>query len=150
MILKWIGGLALVACLACKGKPVQSGALVATTPAPPPVSAPAATAPPGTESGPDSCARICGRTRPLACKRATECVANCREMRQTDACVGEMTAVLTCFAREPVAHWECNEDGEAAIKDGYCDEEQGKLVACAQKTARGAAVPRPASRPTSL
>ena len=51
--------------------------------------------------------------------------------------------VLGCFAREPIGHWECNEEGEAAIKDGFCDAEQGKFVACAQKTAGASGGPAP-------
>jgi hypothetical protein len=59
-------------------------------------------------------------------------------MRQIPACAGEMTSVLGCFGREPLAHWECSEDGEPVVKEGYCDAEQGKFVACLQHQAPGA------------
>ena len=51
--------------------------------------------------------------------------------------------VLGCMAREPIGHWVCNEDGEAEIKDGFCDAEQGRFVACVQKTAGPSSGPPP-------
>lgn len=135
-------------CLACKGQPAQNASVAATATAPAAAPLPStqrAAAPPRAEVGLDSdpCPHICGRTRALGCKRAGECVSNCQEMSKIAACAGEMASVLRCFAHEPVAHWECNEDGEAAIKVGYCDQEQGKFVACAQKTATAPAAPQP-------
>ena len=53
-------------------------------------------------------------------------------MAQIAACGAEMAKVLHCFAHEPLRHWECNDMGEPAMKDGYCDAEQGRFVACAQ------------------
>ena len=97
---------------------------------------PSAPAPAG--EGDDLCPTICERTRPLGCKRAAACRDTCREMRQLDACGAEMTAVLSCFARQPLSSWECSEEGDAAVKDGFCDEPQGKFTAC---VARGPAVP---------
>jgi hypothetical protein len=35
--------------------------------------------------------------------------------------------------REPIDHWECAEDGMGAIRDGYCNEEQGQAVACMEQ-----------------
>jgi hypothetical protein len=56
-------------------------------------------------------------------------------MRRLPTCAAEMAAVLRCFQREPLAHWECTPDGQPAIKDGYCGGEQGRFVACAQRSA---------------
>jgi hypothetical protein len=33
-----------------------------------------------------------------------------------------------------LAHWSCNDDGEAAIKDGFCDAEQGRFASCIQRS----------------
>jgi hypothetical protein len=83
--------------------------------------------------GVDDCAALCARVGALGCKRDQGCVDNCRSMRATPGCGAELQSVMACFGREPLAHWECNEQGESAIKDGYCDAEQGKFVACAGK-----------------
>jgi hypothetical protein len=123
------GGLAA----GCKQK--QPSAPAAPT-AVAPQTAPPAAAPAG--EGDDLCPTICERTRPLGCKRAAVCRDTCREMRRLDACGAEMTAVLSCFARQPLSSWECSEDGDAAVKDGFCDEQQGRFTAC---VARGPVVP---------
>jgi hypothetical protein len=96
-----------------------------------PVTAPAAAAAPA-----DPCPAICQRVGALGCKNDKGCLDNCRSMSiAAPGCGAELQAVMACFGREPLAHWECNEEGEAAIKDGYCDAEQGKFVACAGKQA---------------
>lgn len=65
-------------------------------------------------------------------------------MREIDGCGQEMSAALDCFARQPLAHWECNDDGDAAIKDGFCNDPQQRVADCLQKSAaaRGQATPR--------
>jgi hypothetical protein len=45
-----------------------------------------------------------------------------------------MQNVLGCIAAEPVAHWECDEAGVAAIREGYCDGEQQAFAACFQRS----------------
>jgi len=101
-------------------------------PAPPAAPAlPAAPAPPAS-AAPDLCPGMCERARALKCKHDEGCVAACRQMSTASGCATEMAAVLSCLAREPLEHWECNSDGEPAIKDGYCDAEQSKFVACAR------------------
>jgi hypothetical protein len=144
-------GVALVAALlggACQAKspPPRGSVPPAISSAPKPAAAPPAAAAPAAQVAPaapvaagaptkgDPCARICDRTVSLGCKRAATCAESCRQMRDHAACAREMAAVLNCFAREPVAHWSCNEEGEAAIKDGFCDAEQGQFAGCIQKS----------------
>ena len=103
----WLGAVAMGLTVACKRTPET-----------------------GVAAG--SCAIICEVTRPLACAKTSECVASCREIQGVTACKDEMASLLRCFAREPIAHWECNPDGEAALKNGLCNAEQKLLVTCAQ------------------
>ena len=102
------------------------------------LAAPKAAAPAG-----DPCGAICERTRALACKRAGACADNCRTMLAVAGCKEEMAAVIGCFAREPTDHWECDDQGEPAIKAGFCDREQGRFVTCVEKRAAPGAPPRP-------
>ena len=128
-----LAALALALLSACRTSPTQEQAASALAPAaaPPPAAA-------GAAPGPgDLCPSICERSRALGCKRLEGCVASCREMRQVPTCAREMTAVLSCLGREPLTHWECNDEGAPAIKDGYCDDEQRQFVACVQSSAGG-------------
>lgn len=45
-------------------------------------------------------------------------------------CTDRVGQLYKCLAREPVAHWECATDGVAAIRDGFCDREQGDAIDC--------------------
>ena len=133
---------------------VAAGCKREATPAPPVVAAPAAppsgpaapsapAAPPAAAppaGGDDPCPAICDRTRALKCKRAAACRDTCQEMRQVQSCGAEMAAVMTCFAHQPLSSWECSEDGDAAIKDGFCDKQQGQFVHCVEQ-AGGAHLP---------
>src|SRR5262249_26771516 len=136
MRVAWVGLVLLVGCQKVsknlEGPAAVRTGVTAPAAAPPPAAVPPPAAP-STNAGADPCAGICDRVRPLGCKHNEGCVAQCREMRQVPTCASEMTAVLGCFGREPVAHWECSEDGTPAIKDGFCDAEQSKFVACVQK-----------------
>jgi hypothetical protein len=51
---------------------------------------------------------------------------------QSGACSEPLRAVLACFAKQQQSSWECDEDGNAAIKDGFCDTEQAAFARCAQ------------------
>jgi hypothetical protein len=116
----WVRGWLLLTVLV--------GPLLACQKKAPPASEPPAAAPA------DPCPALCQRIRALGCKNDHGCFDNCRSMSgAAPGCGAELQAVMACFGREPLAHWECNEEGEAAIKDGYCDAEQGKFVACAGK-----------------
>ena len=125
-----VGAVALVLVVGCRKSEQKS---------PPPQPGASPVAQPRVSAG-DPCGPICERTRGLACKNNEACVANCRQMAGVGACKDEMGSVLGCFAREPIAHWECDDDGAPSIKEGYCDAEQARFVACVEKTGGG---PRP-------
>ena len=59
-------------------------------------------------------------------------------MRLVETCAAEMAAVMSCFGRQPLSSWECSEEGDAAMKDGFCDTQQGQFVRCIE---HGAAAP---------
>jgi|KBSMisStandDraft_5_1062788.scaffolds.fasta_scaffold793655_2 hypothetical protein len=137
--------LGLLLLFACRTKPPTPTQAETKQEPPPPVAAapqpmPPPAPPAARPAAPDPCPSLCARTSALHCKNGEGCLSNCREMVQIAACGSEMAKVLRCFEREPMRHWECNELGEPAIKDGYCDAEQGKFVACAQ-SAQGAPGP---------
>ena len=139
MVMRVVLGIVVVGALAagCKQKAPPTAETVAPMAAaapaqqPPPSRPPIATAPSGTlAGGDDPCPAICDRTRPLKCKRAAACRETCGQMRLVDTCVAEMAAVMSCFARQPLSSWECSEEGDAAMKDGLCDTQQGQFVRC--------------------
>lgn len=80
-----------------------------------------------------SCSAVCERSKQLKCKNTDECLPNCLAMVSLTPCTKEISAMLDCTLREPIARWECAEDGVGAIRDGYCDEEQGKAVTCMEQ-----------------
>ena len=130
---------------------VRAGAVVAvilaggcrkpanTSAAPAPAAAPVTQPRAGAAGVGDPCGPICERTRGLACKNGAACADNCRQLAAVGVCKDEMVSVLGCFAREPIAHWECDENGVPSIKEGFCDAEQARFVACAEKG--GATIP---------
>jgi hypothetical protein len=79
------------------------------------------------------CRKVCERSKQLKCKHADQCLPNCYGMTSLTPCSKEMNALFPCLLREPIGHWECGEDGEGAIRAGYCDKEQGEAVACMEK-----------------
>jgi hypothetical protein len=50
------------------------------------------------------------------------------------ACATPIENFVSCLAQQPLGHWECDEDGLAAIRDGYCEKEQAAIVACGKET----------------
>lgn len=82
----------------------------------------------------DPCPTICSRTTTLECGPLANCLRGCAEMRSADKCGDELKGFLRCSAAHPVEHWECDpETGSAAVRDGYCNSEQGAVVACLQR-----------------
>jgi hypothetical protein len=131
-----VGAVALVLALGCKQSEPPSEQKQA-----PPQSAASpgvSVTPPRAGTG-DPCGPICERTRGLACKNTDACMANCRQLAGVGTCKDEIASVLGCFARAPIAHWECDADGVPSIKQGYCDAEQAKFVACVSQVGRGPA-----------
>jgi hypothetical protein len=53
-------------------------------------------------------------------------------MASIKPCVAAFNSLYACLAAEPLAHWECAEDGIAAIRDGYCEKEQERAAGCVE------------------
>jgi hypothetical protein len=51
-------------------------------------------------------------------------------------CADEFAALYACLENEPVAHWECAEDGIAAVRESYCEKQQATAVGCMEAKAR--------------
>lgn len=77
-----------------------------------------------------SCNDICERSRELHCKNASECMKHCMGMGSLTPCAESMTSFYKCLVGQPAKNWECDEDGIAAIREGFCDKEQESAVAC--------------------
>jgi hypothetical protein len=113
--------------------PAQASA--APAPAPTPSSAAKAQAPVSPEQE-AICASMCERGKALHCPvDAVTCRAACRESL-APPCDAELSAALSCMAREPLNHWECSDEGLPVIRAGYCDAPQGKAVECMQRAVR--------------
>jgi hypothetical protein len=81
----------------------------------------------------DTCRDICARSQQLKCKSSEQCAPNCIAMAALTPCSPQISALFSCILREPLAHWECAEDGVAAIRKGYCDAEQEQAVTCMEQ-----------------
>ncbi len=92
---------------------------------------PASTAAPPSADAP--CRAVCEQGKALHCPQSGSCLEKCRAMLAVPVCRGELEHALACFARQPAEHWQCDEDGDAAIREGYCDAEQGAFAACLGK-----------------
>ena len=68
----------------------------------------------------------------LGCKRAKGCEQSCAAMASTGVCDRELGAFFQCLKAQPTEHWECLEDGTAAIREGYCESEQAGFAQCLQ------------------
>jgi hypothetical protein len=60
---------------------------------------------------------------------------NCLAMAVGTPCTDEFSAFYRCLVAEPIEHWECAEDGVAAIREGFCEEEQERAVGCMEAKA---------------
>jgi hypothetical protein len=81
-------------------------------------------------SGSEPCASVCKRASELGCKSAGECAGSCVGMLAPGPCADQIRTALSCFIQHPKDRWECDEEGQAAIKDGYCDAEQRAVAQC--------------------
>lgn len=57
-------------------------------------------------------------------------MGNCIAMASVTPCSEALQSLYRCLVDQPLTHWECAEDGVAAIRDGFCDAEQGQAAAC--------------------
>jgi hypothetical protein len=79
----------------------------------------------------DSCSIICLRSKDLRCSIGPDdCLTACKEMQDVPVCKAEMQEVVGCMVTKPPKDWECSEEGIAALKDGVCDDEQGRFMTC--------------------
>jgi hypothetical protein len=132
-------GLTLLA-ISCE-KEQSSPSVSAVSSAPAPVerrSKPSDPTPAFSAASSNPCGAVCERGRELRCANHGECSKRCSEMLATPACRGELLAALSCFAKRPASDWECDADGAASIKDGFCESEQERFATCLE---RSAAVP---------
>lgn len=84
----------------------------------------------------DTCTRICDRSQVLKCKNADQCLVNCIGAASGTPCNAEFLAFYGCLVPQPIANWECDEDGVAAIKPGLCDREQQRAIDCMKAKAQ--------------
>jgi hypothetical protein len=55
-------------------------------------------------------------------------------MAASPLCSPEIKGLFACLLRQPTTHWECDENGIGAIRDPYCNREQGRLAACLERS----------------
>ncbi len=82
------------------------------------------------------CQGICQRTKALGCGSVAECLSACAKVNDGSICAEEMSAFMDCALTHPAKHWECTDNGVAAIRNGYCDTQQLAFIRCAQATVR--------------
>jgi len=84
-----------------------------------------------------TCAKICNRSRDLKCQHADRCLTNCLGMASLTPCSPSISAFFACLVKEPSSHWECDDDGVAAIREGFCDATQAAALACMEAKMHG-------------
>jgi hypothetical protein len=80
-----------------------------------------------------TCAAICEQSQQLKCSHASDCMVNCLAMGTVTPCTPEMKTFYKCLLKQGIKNWECDEDGVAAIRRGFCDKEQETVVLCMDK-----------------
>lgn len=78
----------------------------------------------------DACGSICERSAVLKCKNADQCLVNCLAAASGTPCNPEFLGFYRCLVPQPIANWECAEDGVAAVIPGVCDAEQQRAIQC--------------------
>jgi hypothetical protein len=78
------------------------------------------------------CDKFCTTANSLKCPNTPmNCVAACQQLiTAVPKCQTQLEAVVNCSANQPVSNWECAADGEAEIKDGFCDPEGQAAAIC--------------------
>lgn len=79
------------------------------------------------------CKKICAHSDELKCAHATECLPNCIAAAAVTPCASEFRALYACLVPQPLQNWQCDEDGVAAIRDGFCEAEQKASFECMQQ-----------------
>jgi hypothetical protein len=78
----------------------------------------------------NACRRICGRSVELKCTHASECEPNCVATASATPCAAAFSTFYDCLVRQPLQNFQCDEDGVAAVREGFCDNEQAAAVRC--------------------
>lgn len=87
-------------------------------------------------SVPEACGSICERSQVLKCQNANRCLVDCVAAGTGTPCNAEFQAFYRCLMPQPVHNWECADDGIAAIKPGFCEEQQERAVQCMEAKAQ--------------
>jgi hypothetical protein len=129
--LRWALGTpgAVLVVFACSKEPASTAPALSATPLEQPAKS-SDPAPAKGASASDLCGALCARSRELACAKQAECGKLCAEMVAMPACGSQLVAALACFGSRPASDWECDPDGIAAIKDGFCEGEQARFASC--------------------
>lgn len=77
-----------------------------------------------------ACAYICKQSDDLKCEHASRCLRNCLAMGTLTPCADQTTSFYGCLVHQPTQNWKCDEKGVAAIRAGFCDAEQERVVVC--------------------
>jgi len=77
-----------------------------------------------------ACRQICGRSVELKCSHANECEPNCVATASATPCAAAFSTFYDCLVKQPVKNFECDEDGVASVREGFCDAEQATALRC--------------------
>jgi hypothetical protein len=81
----------------------------------------------------DHCLPLCEATaKALHCAHPGDCKLSCTQLHETPVCVPEFKEFETCFLEEPPEHWECDDNGVPALKEGVCGPQRAGVLACLQ------------------
>ncbi len=128
-----VSGLLHGACQRTEAVADRSAPTPASAPAPVSLSSRPSEGTVAAEPAARACKVTCAVAKELGCARAADCATTCVEMWNAPACREPVRAALECFAAEPASRWECDEEGQAAIRDGYCDREQQAAARCLER-----------------
>ncbi len=56
-------------------------------------------------------------------------------MKSPPVCGDMVRRFLACLVGQPADHFECDPEGTASIKDGFCEAEQAEFASCLQRSA---------------
>jgi hypothetical protein len=77
-----------------------------------------------------NCEKSCAASAPAKCSMASTCVKTCQDTAAAvPKCTSQINALLACEATHPAADWECDADGQPALKTG-CDPEGQAALTC--------------------
>jgi hypothetical protein len=76
------------------------------------------------------CAKACEHAQGLRCPGQAACRAGCVGSFSAPVCQEQLGAMLRCTAQEKPSSWECGPSGVPALRDGFCDKEQGAVIQC--------------------